>query len=85
VRGDNNVVVAPPSVHKSGCRYEWAGIDGFRTPILPAPEWLLDLLRGRKGPARSTVAMRVVEQMAMCAGERSASDFPNSGAAHITC
>jgi hypothetical protein len=39
VRGDGGLVVAPPSVHKSGNRYAW-----YVSPdqgLSPAPEWLL--------------------------------------------
>jgi hypothetical protein len=47
VRGAGGQVVAPPSLHSSGRRYEWI------TPLgpLPAlPSTLLQLLRGRNGP-----------------------------------
>jgi hypothetical protein len=35
-------VVAPPSVHPSGARYEWADPS---MPIAEAPDWLIDLLQ----------------------------------------
>jgi putative DNA primase/helicase len=48
IRGDGGQVVAPPSLHISGRRYEWDGIDAFNAPIVPAPAWLLDLIRPQK-------------------------------------
>jgi len=44
IRGDGGQVVAAPSMHISGRRYDWDGLDGFNAPILPAPAWLLALL-----------------------------------------
>lgn len=37
-------VVAPPSLHPSGDAYVWEN----DAPIAPAPDWLIDLARGRK-------------------------------------
>ena len=51
-RGAGGYIVAPPSVHISGVRYEWAWpLD--EVPLEPAPTWLVDLV-GRKDerPAR---------------------------------
>jgi hypothetical protein len=44
VKGTGGYVVAPPSLHISGCRYHWewsARIDEI--PIADAPGWLIDL------------------------------------------
>ncbi len=47
IRGDGGLVVAPPSIHYSGRRYEWDGLDEFANmPIHPAPGWLLELMHG---------------------------------------
>ena len=40
-RADRGGIVAPPSIHKSGNRYEW---DGSVTKIARAPMWLLGLV-----------------------------------------
>lgn len=45
-RGDAGYVVAPPSNHVSGGRYEWAN----QERVAPCPPWLLELLRP-PGPA----------------------------------
>jgi hypothetical protein len=43
VRGDGGYVIAPPSLHPCGKRYEWS-VDSA-DQMRPAPVWLLDLLR----------------------------------------
>jgi putative DNA primase/helicase len=49
IRGDGGLVVAPPSIHVSGNRYEWDGLEEFADmPILPAPAWLLELIYGKR-------------------------------------
>ncbi len=42
VRGEGGIVVAPPSNHASGSRYEW--VVNLDTPIADAPAWVLDLV-----------------------------------------
>jgi putative DNA primase/helicase len=48
-RGDGGYIVAAPSLHVSGQRYEWLDID---TDVAPAPEWLVKLLTDDDGPPR---------------------------------
>ena len=48
IRGDGGLVVAPPSLHVSGRRYEWDGLAEFGdTPVVPAPGWLMELMNTR--------------------------------------
>lgn len=43
IRGDGGYIVAPPSIHPSGKRYEWS-VDSS-DDFIPAPEWLLTLVK----------------------------------------
>lgn len=43
VRGDGGIVVAPPSVHRSGAIYTWE-IPPGEVPLAPIPAWLLDMM-----------------------------------------
>lgn len=54
IRGDGGYIVAPPSIHPSGKRYEWS-VESTED-FIPAPEWLLNLVKekaftqGNKSP-----------------------------------
>jgi hypothetical protein len=45
-RGDGGQFVAPPSIHKSGNRYEWVNEPGGPIVLAPLPEWMLLTLVG---------------------------------------
>ena len=49
VRGEGGYVLAPPSIHPSGCAYAWSvdSADGFAD----APDWLITLVTSRVYPA----------------------------------
>lgn len=44
IRGDGGYIVAPPSIHPSGRRYEWLN----DLPVAPMPIWLLNMLLGKE-------------------------------------
>lgn len=50
VRGEGGYIVAAPSLHISGKRYEWE-LSGhpLETPVQEAPDWLLGLIRANTG------------------------------------
>ncbi len=43
IRGENGFVVAPPSVHESGRKYEWE-VAGYDTEMPELPSWVVDRL-----------------------------------------
>lgn len=69
IRGDGGFIVAPPSVHLSGKRYEWE-IDFDPILIAPCPKWLMEhgsnkphaieLLNGVSEGGRNDAASRVI-------------------------
>jgi hypothetical protein len=42
IRGDGGQVVAPPSIHMNGGKYEW--IEPLTTPLAEMPGWLLEII-----------------------------------------
>jgi len=47
IRGDGGYVVAPPSVHPNGNRYEWI-VKPSQMPLAEMPEWMIELLQERQ-------------------------------------
>jgi hypothetical protein len=57
VRADGGCVVAPPSLHPGGGRYEWArGRSPAEASPAPLPDWLLELIRPSGARAGRPVA-----------------------------
>ena len=50
VRADGGYVVAPPSIHPSGARYEWApNLSPVEVDLAPCPAWMLEKLIPKAG------------------------------------
>lgn len=53
IRGDGGYVVAPPSVHPNGNRYEWI-VKPSQTPLADMPDWMIELLQTKQEPTKET-------------------------------
>lgn len=51
IRGNGGQVVAPPSVHANGGKYEW--LVTLATPLAEIPAWLLDLISNPKPKSKT--------------------------------
>jgi KaiC/GvpD/RAD55 family RecA-like ATPase len=47
IRGDGGYVVAPPSIHPNGNRYEWVVLP-TKVEFAPMPEWMIELLHEKQ-------------------------------------
>lgn len=50
VRGEGGYVIAPPTRHRSGPRYEWLRTGAYVEAPVEAPAWLLELVKERPKP-----------------------------------
>ena len=72
LRAQGGLVVAPPSLHASGRRYEWkASHHPDETALAPMPRWLLGLARGEApGHGHPLAHWRTLVEQGVGEGER---------------
>ncbi len=79
-RADGGYVVAPPSVHENGSRYEWApNLSPDEVDLAPCPEWLLEKLT-----PKAEVQGRPVEEWRSLVGQGVAKGQRNDSLASLT-
>ncbi len=73
LRGDGGLVVAPPSLHRSGRRYRWVrGCSPAAAEPAPLPPWLLAVARKGAGRGHSREHWRRLTRQGVGEGERNA-------------
>lgn len=79
VRGDGGYVVAPPSLHQSGQRYQWEiSSDPSDVELAEIPAWLLQLMAD--APSRNGTVAGVSTPPSMLPVSKQALDFVANGA-----
>lgn len=62
-RGFGGYVVAPPSVHPSGAKYEWQkGLSPEDVPLARMPDWLVSVVQGRSEKPQLSIADRATSE-----------------------
>jgi hypothetical protein len=59
IKADGGYVVAPPSLHVSGRRYEWVDINA---ECAEAPDWLIDYANGARRRKNNIVPLNTIEK-----------------------
>lgn len=69
IRGDGGYIVAAPSIHESGNKYEWElSSHPEDTEIAEAPQWLIDIVKKTKGQDKKYKAKPVTEYLRILQG-----------------
>jgi hypothetical protein len=69
-RGAGGYIVAPPSIHPSGKRYQWAEMAGHDEPLEPLPAWLVELVLPTPPPPAAGSSVVRVGQLPSAYGRR---------------
>lgn len=59
IRGDGGYVVAPPSIHPNGNRYEWVVLPS-NVPLAEMPGWMIELLQEKNAISEQVYAGKII-------------------------